>query len=168
VSINAQFYTLEILNNIYLRGWLHGDFLAWAGISARLLTDWKKENNLNNKSSYFNHTLCFLFKLFYSFPYVNSRDEISARAEISPCKQPLKITFEIGNYFWNFNVSLIYLSNILFGAHTSVKGFLCKHTTDLHNPFESKHATNRNLIRVIQLVSHFLKTTITTILATVC
>ena len=30
----------------------------------------------------------FLFKLYSSFQYVNSRAEISARAEISPCNQP--------------------------------------------------------------------------------
>ena len=35
------------------------------------------------------HIVSFLFKLFPSFPYVNIRDEISARAEISPCNQPL-------------------------------------------------------------------------------
>ncbi len=32
----------------------------------------------------------FLFKLYCSFQYVNSRAEISARAEISPCNQPLR------------------------------------------------------------------------------
>ena len=35
----------------------------------------------------------FLFKLSHSIPYVNSRAEISARAEISPCKQPLTDTY---------------------------------------------------------------------------
>ena len=32
----------------------------------------------------------FLFKLYSSFQYVNSRAEIPARAEISPCNQPLR------------------------------------------------------------------------------
>ena len=32
----------------------------------------------------------FLFKLFPIFPYVNSQDEISALAKISPCNQPLR------------------------------------------------------------------------------
>ena len=33
----------------------------------------------------------FLFKLFPSFPHVNSRAEISARAEIGPCNQLLNV-----------------------------------------------------------------------------
>ena len=36
------------------------------------------------------HTSSFLFKSFSSFPYLSRRAEISARAEISPCNQPLK------------------------------------------------------------------------------
>ena len=36
---------------------------------------------------------CFLFKLFFSFPYVNPRDEISVRAGLSPCYQPLTLCF---------------------------------------------------------------------------
>ncbi len=35
--------------------------------------------------------MCFLFKLVFSFPYVNSRAGISARAEICPCNQPLNV-----------------------------------------------------------------------------
>ena len=42
------------------------------------------------------HTMSFLFKLFYVFPYVNSRDEMSARAEISLCNQPLDTVLYTG------------------------------------------------------------------------
>ena len=45
------------------------------------------------------HTLSvfvfLIFKLFYSFPYVNSRDEIPAQAEMSPCKQPLNLPYNM-------------------------------------------------------------------------
>ena len=36
------------------------------------------------------HTSCFLFKSFSSFPYLSRQAEISVRAEISPCNQPLR------------------------------------------------------------------------------
>ena len=37
------------------------------------------------------HTSCFLFKTSPpSFPYLSRRAEIPARAEISPCNQPLR------------------------------------------------------------------------------
>jgi hypothetical protein len=67
-----------------------GKFQPGFEIPARLLTYGKEKTNLNRK-----HEVCvlkyepFLFKL-YSFQYVNSRAEFPARAEISPCNQPLR------------------------------------------------------------------------------
>ena len=46
-----------------LRGWLHGEISARAGISARLLTYWKEEYNLNKKGSYFNTHFVFLIQI---------------------------------------------------------------------------------------------------------
>ena len=43
------------------------------------------------KAHILKHTSCFLFKLVFSFLYVNSRAGISARAEICPCNQPLRL-----------------------------------------------------------------------------
>ena len=74
-----------------LRGWLHGEISARAEIPARLLTYGKEKTNLNKKHECVLKYEPFLFKLYSSFQYVNSRAEISARAEISPCNQPLTI-----------------------------------------------------------------------------
>ncbi len=60
-----------------------------AEIPARLLTYGKEKTNLNRNTKCVLKYESFLFKLYSSFQYVNSRAEISARAEISPCNQPL-------------------------------------------------------------------------------
>ena len=54
--------------------------------------------------------MCFLFKLVFSFPYVNSRAGISARAEICPCNQPLNIIRSDTKYGQLENVPCMYVS----------------------------------------------------------
>ena len=50
---------------------------------------WKRERIWIRKKICGLRRVHFLFKLFRFLPYVNSRDKISARHEISPCNHPL-------------------------------------------------------------------------------
>ena len=69
-----------------IRGWLHGEFSARAKFQPGCWRTEKSRIILITKAHILIHILCFSFKLFCSFPCVNSQDEISARTEISPCK----------------------------------------------------------------------------------
>ncbi len=59
----------------------------------------------------------FLFKLYSSFQYVNSRAEIPARAEISPCNQPLR-----PHLLFNGKFEYLYIFLSVFATSANLEG----------------------------------------------
>ena len=76
---------------------------------------------MNKKAHILTHTSCFLFKLVFSFPYVNSRAGISARAEF--ILGSVNFIFRpVYFIFWPVNFSLHTAAQIAVVSTASVNG----------------------------------------------